>query len=79
MPTILEEFENKAKSLPLKDRAALIESLISSLDELDETECEELWAQEADKRYQAYKAGTITSRPAKAVFSDAREMLKELR
>lgn len=79
MPTILEEFENKAKSLPLKDLAALIESLISSLDELDETECEELWAQEADKRYQAYKAGTITSRPAEAVFSDAREMLKGIR
>ncbi len=79
MPTILEEFENKAKSLPLKDRAALIESLISSLDELDKTECEELWAQEADKRYQAYKAGTITSRLAEAVFSDAREMLKEIR
>jgi len=79
MPTILEEFENKAKNLPLKDRAALIESLISSLDELDVTECEELWTQEADKRYQAYKAGKITSRPAEAVFSDAKEMLKEIR
>ncbi len=76
MPTILEEFENKAKNMPLKDRAALIESLISSLDELDETECEELWVQEADKRYQAYKAGTIPSRQAEAVFSDARKMLK---
>ncbi|MFH2092618.1 MAG: hypothetical protein ABIJ31_09665 [Pseudomonadota bacterium] len=48
MPAILEEFENKAKNLPLKDRAAFIESPISSLDELDETEWEELWAQEAD-------------------------------
>ncbi|MCG8642821.1 MAG: addiction module protein [Desulfobacterales bacterium] len=79
MSTILEEFEKKAKNLPLKDRAALIESLISSLDELDETECQELWVQEADKRYQAYKAGTITSRSADAVFNDAREMLKEIR
>ena len=79
MSTILEEFESKAKNLPLKDRAALIGSLISSLDELDLTECEELWTQEADKRYQAYKAGKITSRSAEAVFSDAREMLKEIR
>ena len=79
MSTILKEFENKVKNLPLKERAALIGSLISSLDELDETECEELWAQEADKRYQAYKAGKITSRPAKTVFNDAREMLKEIR
>lgn len=79
MSTILEEFENKAKNLPLKDRAALIESLISSLDDPDETECKELWIQEADKRYQAYKAGTIPSRPAEVVFSDAREMLKEIR
>ena len=79
MPTILKEFENKAKNLPLKDRAALIESLISSLDDLDKTECQELWVQEADKRYQAYKAGTITSRSADAVFNDARGMLKEVR
>ena len=78
MSTILEEFENKAKNLPLKDRAALIESLISSLDELDEAECQELWVQEADKRYQAYKAGTITSKPAEAVFNDAKEMLTHL-
>ncbi len=40
MSTILKEFENKAKNLPLKERAALIGSLIYSLDELDETECE---------------------------------------
>ena len=79
MSTILEEFKNKAKNLPLKDRAALIESLISSLDDLDEAECEELWVQEADRRYKAYKAGSITSRAADAVFSDAREMLKEIR
>ena len=79
MSTILKEFENKAKNLPLKERAALIGSLIYSLDELDETECEALWAQEADKRYQAYKAGKIKSRPVKAVFNDAREMLKGIR
>jgi len=79
MSNTLEEFEDKAKNLPLKDRAALIKSLISSLDELDETECQELWLQEADKRYKAYKAGMITSRSADTVFSDAREMLKAIR
>ena len=75
MATSLAECEKTAKRLPLSDRARLIEPLISSLDDLDEAECERLWIDEAERRYAAYKAGKITARPAAEVFRDARARL----
>jgi putative addiction module component (TIGR02574 family) len=79
MAITLEECEHKVKQLTLKDRATLIEHLISSLDDLDEVECERLWVQEAEKRYQGYKAGRIKSRPAENVFSDAKARLGKIK
>ena len=79
MPTNLEECERQAQQLSLKERSVLIDHLIGSLDELDEAECERLWAEEAERRYREYKAGNITSRPAKDVFRDARTKLREIK
>lgn len=78
MSTRLTEVEKQARQLPLQERAALIDHLISSLDELDEKECERLWLDEAKRRYQAYQAGTIPSRAAGEVFRDARANLMEI-
>jgi len=79
MSTTLEECEHKVKQLTLEDRATLIEHLIRSLDDLDEAECERLWIQEAEKRYQGYKAGRIKSQSAENVFSDAKARLREIK
>ena len=79
MSANLEECERQARQLPLKDRSVLIDYLIRSLDELDEAECERLWVEEAERRYREYKAGNITSRPAKDVIRDARSKLRELK
>lgn len=79
MAPSLSEVEKQARQLPLQERAALIDHLISSLDELDEKECERLWLDEAKRRYQAYQAGTISSRTSGEVFKDVRTKLEALR
>ena len=72
----LKELEREVLTLPTADRAALAERLISSLDETDEAENEQLWVAEAGRRYQAYKDGKIPSRPAAEALHDARAQLK---
>ena len=72
----LRECEAQALRLRPKDRAALAEHLIASLDTLDDSENEHLWLEEADRRYQEYKKGNTSSRPAEDVLRDARSAIK---
>lgn len=72
----LMECEAQALKLPPTDRAALAERLIASLDNLSEQQNEQLWIDEADRRYRAYKSGNITARSAEEVLSDARVAIK---
>jgi len=72
----LSRLEQEAKQLPAADRAHLAHSLIASLDIGEDTEAEELWLQEAERRYQAYRQGRLASKPAAQVFDGARANLK---
>ena len=45
--------------------------LIKSLDNYDDPEAEELWLQEAERRYQEYRQGKLRGRPADDVYRDA--------
>ena len=71
----LRECETEALKLSLKDRAALAERLIASLDVIDNVESERLWIEEAEHRYQEYKKGHIPSHPAEEVLRDARDAI----
>jgi putative addiction module component (TIGR02574 family) len=68
--------EELAFKLSVNERAILAEHLIRSLDDIDEEDVERAWLEEADRRYQAYKAGDISSRPSEEVFRDARARLR---
>ena len=68
----LKECEAQALKLSPKERAALAEILIASLDARDDAEDERLWLEEAERRYQEYKKGNISARPAEDVLRDAR-------
>lgn len=57
--------------MPLKKRAYLAEQLIASLDNLSSKERDDLWAEEADRRYQAFKKGKMSSSPSNHVFKNA--------
>ena len=62
----------EALELPITARAELASRLLDSLDDLSEEENDQLWAQEAERRYADYKAGKIESVPAEEVFARLR-------
>lgn len=72
----LQEYDEQALKLSVKDRALLAEHLIASLDSIDDSENERLWVEEAERRYQEYKNGNISARPAASVIHDARARIK---
>lgn len=72
----LKECSVRALKLPPRERAALAERLISSLDTLDNAENERLWLEEADRRYEQFKSRKIPARSAEQVLRDARSAVK---
>ncbi len=72
----LIECEAQALKLPPTERAALAEHLIASLDDLSDEQNEQLWLDEADRRYREYKIGAISARPAEGVLRDARAAIQ---
>jgi hypothetical protein len=73
--TDIKTFEAEAMSLPVFQRATLAQHLLASLDEVDEQENERLWLEEAGRRYNAYKDGSLSSKDAFAAIADMREYL----
>lgn len=71
----LQTFEAEALALPVSERALLAQHLLASLDDNNEQENEQLWLDEAQRRYNAYKNGTILSRDAFEAIADMREQL----
>lgn len=63
--------------LSLQDRALLVERRLATLDPGEETNTEELWLQEAERRYQEYRAGRVASKPAHQVFDEAIKRLRQ--
>jgi putative addiction module component (TIGR02574 family) len=72
----LKQCEAHALKLTPKERAILAEHLISSLDSLEVPENENLWVEEADRRYKEYRKGRISARPAKDVLRNARTAIR---
>ena len=60
---------HKALGLPSNDRAALVESLIASLDKPDPA-LDKVWLKEAEDRMEAYRVGEIDAIDADQVFSN---------
>ena len=55
----LDEITRQVLGLPLDQRSELVEKLLESLDELAPEEIEQVWAAEAERRYQAFKDDRI--------------------
>lgn len=70
------EVESDAMKLSPRERALLVERLLTTLEQIEDIESEELWLLEAENRYQAYRAGNSESNPAEKVFEDAEKRLK---
>lgn len=63
------EFEAELLKLPRSVRARLAERLLASL---DESEIDEAWAEEADRRYRAYRNGEESALPLEDVLEAIR-------
>jgi hypothetical protein len=81
MPS-LENVLKDALVLDARERAALAEELLASLDEQrdderpDEAELERLWVREAQQRLEAYRAGRTFPVPAQQVHAKAEKLLR---
>jgi len=65
-----------ALSLDVRNRAALAQMLLDSLDELTEEEAERLWAGEAQRRLEEYRAGRASAVPAPEVAEKAERLFR---
>ena len=67
-----EKLLREALELSPADRAALVDELMSSLDQPDER-VDERWAQEAEDRLKAFRAGNLRAIPAEDVLGEFEE------
>jgi putative addiction module component (TIGR02574 family) len=71
MGRINNEFAAKIKSLPDIEKIELVDSILMQLDKPD-PEIDRIWADEARKRWQAYKSGKIETVPYEQVMDKYR-------
>lgn len=69
MSVSTETLLRQALELPANDRAALVESLIVSLDKPDPAP-DALWLKEAESRLAAYRSGELGAVDADEVFAE---------
>ena len=62
-----KEILEQAMELKPEERFLIVEGLLKSLDEPDR-KIDEIWAEEADKRLKAYRAGREKGIPMEEVF-----------
>lgn len=72
----LAEVLGNALSLEVRDRAALAERLLASLEELTEEEANRLWAEEAQRRLEEYRAGRAQAVQGDEVHAKAERLFR---
>jgi len=71
-----EELEKRVRALSLKEKAELARILIEDLDADVDPDAERLWLEEAQRRYDTYRAGQLAAEPGDEVMSRVRDRLK---
>ncbi len=72
----LAEVLKTALGLGVQDRAALAEQLLASLEELSQEEADHLWAEEAERRLEALRAGKARTISAEEVHEKSERLLR---
>ena len=70
------ELRAELDKLSPKQKAELARTLIDSLDEDLDENVEQIWIDEAARRFEAYRRGEMSSRPVAEVFARARARLR---
>ena len=69
-----EDLFDQAISLPVEERALLVDKLLQSLNPL-RSEIDKLWAEEAEKRVEEIRSGSVETVPGDQVFSKIHKRL----
>jgi len=72
MSAHFDDIQKQASSLPLKEKAALARVLIEELDTSVDANAEQLWIDEAQRRYDAYLQGELEALPGDEVMNRTR-------
>lgn len=62
-----QDLIREAESLPVEERALLVDSLLRSLNQTD-SEIDRKWAEVAARRLEELRSGTVQSIPGEVVF-----------
>ncbi len=76
MSTLVEELSARAKTLPPRDRARLAEELLDSLQEASDTDTEEAWEREIERRVAEIESGAARLVPSEDVHAEARRLIR---
>ena len=76
MKTLFDELERQAHALTLQEKAILACILIEELDPAVDVGVEEMWIEEAQRRYDSFLKGELEALPGDDVMARARSRLK---
>ena len=76
MSELLEELKEKSRLLTAQEKATLARILIEGLDASADSNVEQLWIAESQRRYQAYLRGEIAARPGDEVMTRVHKRLE---
>jgi len=65
-----------ALSLDVKERAALVEKLLASLDDLSGPEADRLWGEEVHSRLDDYRSGAAQTTASEDVIRKAQKLFR---
>lgn len=76
MSSQFDDLEKRARALSREEKAALALVLIDELDPIKEPGVDELWLEEARRRYDAYRRGEMKAVPGDEAMARARSRLR---
>ena len=76
MSTLVEELSARAKTLSAEDRARLVEELLDSLQGDSDTEVENAWDREIERRVAEIESGAVKLISAEEVHAEARRLIR---
>ena len=76
MASNFEKLEREVRALSSREKAVLTRMLIEDLDPTVDENVEEMWIEEAQRRYEAYRAGNLKAVPGDEAIRRARQRLK---
>ena len=76
MSTLFDQLEKQTRMLTPQEKASLARILIEELDPSSDSDVEQLWTAESQRRYDAYLKGELKSISGDQVMGRARSRLK---